>query len=130
MMIAIWILVGMVIAWIYWLVKSRRRTPYLKLELDSLPPLEEGIETLAGITEGTVYEGNAVTVLQNGDLFPAMQAAIEAAKYSVHLETFVWTKGAVEKQVVSWLCSRAQQGLEVRVLVDALGGSRADSRCF
>ena len=130
MMIAVWILVGMVIAWIYWLVKSRRRTPYLKLELDSLPPLEEGIETLAGITEGTVYEGNAVTVLQNGDLFPAMQAAIEAAKYSIHLETFVWTKGVVEKQVVSWLCSRAQQGLEVRVLVDALGGSSADGECL
>jgi cardiolipin synthase A/B len=130
MMIAVWILVGVIIGWIYLMVKNRRRTPYLKLELDSLPPLEQGIETLAGITEGTVYEGNAVTVLQNGDLFPAMQAAIAAAEHSVHLETFVWTKGTVEKEVVGWLCARAEQGLEVRVLVDALGGSRADSGCF
>jgi cardiolipin synthase A/B len=130
MSIVAWLLAGMVIAWVYVLFKNRRHTPYLKLELDSLPPLDEGIQILAGLTEGTVYEGNAVTVLQNGELFAAMHAEIAAAQHTIHLETFVWTKGILEKQVVGWLCDKAREGLKVRVLVDAIGGSGADGDCF
>ena len=39
MMIAVWILVGIVLTRIYLLFKHQRHTPYLKLDLDALPPL-------------------------------------------------------------------------------------------
>jgi cardiolipin synthase len=130
MMSAVWVLVGVLLTRIYLLFKHQRRTPYLKLDLDALPPLTEGLSTLAGFTEGAAFDGNAVTVLQNGALFPAMQADIQAARHTVHLETFVWTKGSLEKEFVRLLCAKVQDGVEVRVLVDAIGSSGADEACF
>ena len=129
-MIAVWIFVGVVLTRIYLLFTHQRHTPYLKLDLDSLPPLDQGLATLAGLTDGSVHEGNSVTVLQDGALFAAMLADIEAAQHTVHLETFVWTKGEVEQQFVRLLCEKAKQGVKVRLLVDAIGGSGADAACF
>jgi cardiolipin synthase len=129
-LIVIWMLLGAAVSGVYLIFTHRRNTPYLKLELDNLPPLTEGLATLAGLTEGAVYQGNAVTVLQNGSLFPAMQADIEAAQHTVHLETFVWTKGMVEEQFVQLLCRKVKQGVKVRLLVDAMGGSGGNSTCF
>lgn len=129
-MFAVWLLIGALLTRIYLLFTRRRRTPYLELDLDSLPPLEEGIGTLAGFTAGAVDTGNAVTVLQNGDLFPAMQADIRAARHTVHLETFVWTKGALETQFATQLCDKAREGVSVRLLVDAIGASDGGKDCF
>lgn len=130
MMVALWIFVGVALTAICLALKSRRHTPFLKLDLDALPPLTEGVRTLAGLTDGAVHEGNAVTVLQDGALFPAMQADIEAARHTVHLETFVWTKGKLEQEFVNLLCAKVKQGVKVRLLVDAIGGSGANSACF
>jgi cardiolipin synthase len=122
-----WMLAGAAVAMLCFMLTHRRRTPYLHLQLDELQPLHDGLQALAGLTGGAVYEGNGVHVLQNGALFPAMLQDIEAARHTVHLETFVWTAGEVERQFVELLCSKAQQGVKVRVLIDALGGSRATS---
>jgi cardiolipin synthase A/B len=122
-----WMLAGAALAMACFMLTHRRRTPYLHLQLDELQPLQEGLQTLAGLTGGAVYEGNRVSVLQNGALFPAMTADIEAARHTVHLETFVWTAGEVERRFVELLCSKAQQGVKVRLLIDALGGSGATS---
>ncbi len=124
-MTVVWMLVGAALAMLIFMLTHRRRTPYLHLQLDELPALHEGMQTLAGLTGGAVYEGNRCSVLQNGALFPAMLADIEAAHCTIHLETFVWTAGDLERQFVEALCSKARQGLKVRVLVDALGGSSA-----
>ena len=62
-------------------------------------------------------------VLQNGAIFPAMLADIAAAKHSVHLETFVWTAGEVERTFVDALSAKARAGVKTRVLIDCLGGS-------
>ena len=130
LLVAVWMVFGAVLSGIYLIFTHRRNTPYLQVELDSLPPLSQGLETLAGLTEGAVYQGNSVTVLQDGALFPAMQADIQAARHTVHLETFVWTKGLVEEQFVELLCSKVQQGVKVRLLVDAMGGSGGNTTCF
>jgi cardiolipin synthase A/B len=118
-------LAGAVIAILCVMLTHRRLTPYLHLPLDDLPSLHDGLQTLAGLTGGAVYEGNSVTVLQNGALFPAMLKDIEAAGCAVHLETFVWTAGEVERQFVEALCAKAREGVKVRLLMDALGGSSA-----
>ncbi len=44
-----------------------------------LPPLGEDLRTVAGLTGGAVSSGNACRVLQDGALFPAMEADIAAA---------------------------------------------------
>ena len=120
-----WMLAGAVIAMLCFMLTHRRLTPYLHLQLDELQPLKDGLQALAGLTGGAVYKGNSVHVLQNGAVFPAMERDIEAARHCVHLETFVWTAGEVERRFVELLCAKAKQGVKVRVLIDALGGSGA-----
>jgi cardiolipin synthase A/B len=125
-----WMLAGAAIAMLCFMLTHRRRTPYLHLQLDDLQPLHDGLQALAGLTGSAVYEGNSASVLQNGALFPAMAADIEAARHTVHLETFVWTAGEVERRFVELLGTKARQGVKVRLLIDALGGSRATSACL
>jgi len=120
-------LAGAAIAMLCFMLMYWWRTSYLQLQLDELQQLQEGLQALAGLTGGAVYEGNSVRVLQNGALFPAMEEDIAAARHAVHLETFVWTAGEVERRFVELLCTKARQGVKVRVLIDALGGSSATS---
>ncbi|HXS92844.1 MAG TPA: phospholipase D-like domain-containing protein [Steroidobacteraceae bacterium] len=120
-----WMLAGGAIALLTFMLTHRRLTPYLHLQLDELPELCESMQSLAVLTGGAVHEGNRCQVLQNGALFPAMIADIQAARHTVHLETFVWTAGEVERQFVDVLCAKAREGVKVRLLIDALGGSSA-----
>jgi cardiolipin synthase A/B len=103
-----------------------RGTPYLELNPGALPEITDSLYMLAGLTESTVHHGNAATVYQNGDLYPAMLADISAAKDSIHLESFVWSKGKLETRFVDALTERARAGVKVRVLIDTLGGSQAN----
>lgn len=126
-----WFLIGAAVAAavfsIALLVTRRRDTPYLELKPDEYPPIDAAIEMLSGLTHSALFDGNVATVLQNGSLYPAMLEDIRQAGHSVHLETFVWTKGELERQFVDVLGEKARAGCEVRVLIDALGGSRADT---
>lgn len=122
----LWLVAGLALASLYFLLKNRRNTPYLELDLDGLPNLADDMESLAGTTGGTVTRGNRCEVLQNGALYPAMERDIEAARSAIHLETFVWTKGELERRFVALLKRRAREGVEVRLLIDAMGASGAD----
>ncbi|HKY92648.1 MAG TPA: phospholipase D-like domain-containing protein [Nevskiaceae bacterium] len=107
------------------IITRRRRTPHLELDPDHLPPAAEAASTLAGLTGSCVHAGNRATVHQDADLFDAMLADIEAARHTVHLETFVWRKGRLETEFVKVLCRKVEQGVTVRVLIDAVGGREA-----
>src|ERR671921_1396748 len=86
--------------------------------------LRRTLECLVGVH---FTEGNAITVLRNGDeIFPAMLNAISAAQHSVDLMTFVYWKGWPAQEFADALCDRAKAGLRVRVLIDALGGLRIE----
>ncbi len=117
---------GAALASAYFLLKNRRNTPYLELDLDGLPALKDNMQSLAGLTGGAVTSGNACQVLQDGDLYPAMERDIEAARCTIHLETFVWTKGKLEQRFVDLLCRKVEEGVKVRLLIDAMGGSGAN----
>jgi len=77
---------------------------------------------------GTPFtEGNALTVLRNGDeIFPAMLEAIRTATSTVDLMTFVYWRGDIAKEFATVLGERARAGLRVRLLIDALGGRLID----
>jgi cardiolipin synthase len=110
-------------------VLSRGRgTPFLKLRLEEFPPVHDALPMLAGLTESTVYEGNKAKVYQNGAAFTAMLEDISAATGSIHLETFVWCEGELENRFVEALAERARAGVHVRVLKDAVGGSRGSEK--
>jgi len=60
--------------------------------------------------------------LRAGDeIFPALLAAIEAARESVALETYIFTAGPLGDRFRAALVRAAERGVRVRVLVDAVG---------
>lgn len=66
--------------------------------------------------------GNAIRPFINGDeAFPAMLAAIESAKESITLCTYIFDNDASGRQFVSALGRAVKRGVQVRVLVDAAG---------
>jgi cardiolipin synthase len=66
--------------------------------------------------------GNRVEILENGErVFPAMLQAIASAKKTVNFEAYIFWSGAVASRFRDALIERASQGVEVRVLLDAVG---------
>jgi cardiolipin synthase len=108
------------------ILNRARGTPYVKLEPEALPEPRDALPMLAGLTESTVHEGNSAKVLQNGELFPAMLADIEAAERCIHLETFVWSRGKLETKFVDLLSAKARAGVKVRVLIDTIGAGKSN----
>jgi cardiolipin synthase len=65
--------------------------------------------------------GNDVTVLRGAEPFPAMLAAIAAAKRSILLETYIFEDDTTGLKFVAALVERASAGVEVRLIFDAIG---------
>jgi cardiolipin synthase len=85
------------------------------------------LPSIVGLTQSSLEPGNHVQLLENGDqFFPLLLRDIAAAKESVHVESYIWWKGAVCSQIANALASKAKQGVEVRLLVDASGGHKMD----
>ena len=76
-----------------------------------------------------LLSGNRVDVLQNGDAaYPAMLAQIGAAKRSICLATYIFRSDEVGDQFAYALISAHRRGVEIRVLVDAIGSGFFVSR--
>ena len=81
------------------------------------------------LTQSSLEAGNHVQLLENGDqFFPLLLRDIAGAKESVHVESYIWWKGAICGQIANALASKARQGVEVRLLIDASGGHKMDKK--
>ena len=66
--------------------------------------------------------GNHITTLVNGArIFPAMLDAIRSARHSINFETYVFTDGPMARDFIEALAERAQAGVKVSAIFDALG---------
>ncbi len=73
----------------------------------------------------TMSAGNRLELLENGDaIFPAMLAAISSARKTVNFEAYIFWSGEVGTRFRDALAERAAHGVEVRVLLDAVGSPR------
>jgi len=83
--------------------------------------------TMGSLLGPPIIDGNAVTTLQNGDeIFPAMLEAIRSAQKTITFETFVYWSGTIGAEFSRALAERAQAGVKVHVIVDAVGGSEME----
>lgn len=102
---------------------SIKRDPNTRLSVRQPGQLGALLPSIAGLTHSSIEPGNAMQVLQNGEqFFPALFRDIEAARESVHVEDFIWYDGKIARQLAAILARKAQQGVEVRLLVDGSGG--------
>ncbi len=90
------------------------------------PAGAEHLQMLARVVGRVVAQpltaGNQIQPLVNGDAaFPAMLAAIETARTSISLATYIFDNDPSGRQFVAALGRAAARGVAVRVLIDAAG---------
>ena len=87
---------------------------------DDLEPLQRGI---GRISRRPLETGNRLVTYQNGDeAYPAMLAAIAAAKTSVGLSSYIFREDFAGRKFIAALKSARSRGLDVRVIIDGVGG--------
>jgi cardiolipin synthase len=85
-------------------------------------PLETQIMTHS--KAATAATGAAATLrwlCSGGEIFPVMLDAIDAARKSIELETYIFSDGKLGRQFLDALAAAARRGVRVQVLVDAIG---------
>lgn len=74
------------------------------------------------VTRNYLTTGNSVEVLEGGDAaYSAMLDAIGKARRSIILETYIFDRDGIGRQFVAALTQAVARGVNVRVLVDAVG---------
>ncbi|KPK82398.1 MAG: hypothetical protein AMS25_02485 [Gemmatimonas sp. SM23_52] len=73
-----------------------------------------------------VLRGNSVELLVDGDdFYPALLEAVSAAASSIHLQTFIFGRDRIGRELLNLLSTRARAGIECRLLYDRFGSSYA-----
>lgn len=79
------------------------------------------------LTASPISEGNRVELLINGDaIFPRYLETIAEAERSLNITTYAYWRGQIATDVAEALAERAAAGVEVNLLVDALGGIKME----
>jgi cardiolipin synthase A/B len=94
---------------------------------ESAVGVEDGLLQLAHavgrITNRPLRPGTKVEIYQNGDqAYPAMLQAIAAAKVSVGLSSYIFRGDQWGNRFITALADARARGVEVRVLIDGVGG--------
>ena len=78
-----------------------------------------------------LVSGNRVALLHDGEqAFPAMLEAIAEAKREILLEMYWFASDEVGRQFADALTAKAETGVTVRVIYDAVGSIQSDGRMF
>jgi cardiolipin synthase len=102
--------------------------------LDDLHESEHVRELIDAFRESAaapLVAGNRVTLLVDGPkTLAAIRRAIESAQHHVHLETYIFADDEVGRALRDLLIRRRQEGIEVRVLYDAIGSVTTPAAFF
>ena len=91
-------------------------TPYSAPQFRSLRVLGDRISRFP------LRDGNHIQILVGGDqAYPAMIAAINEAKETIGLQTYIFDSDAEGRKIVDALVQAQARGVEIRVLIDAVG---------
>jgi cardiolipin synthase len=86
---------------------------------------EEFMRAAETITGAPITTGDEVDLLVNGDeIFPVYLQTIREAERTLNLVTYAYWRGDIARQVADALAERAKAGVEVNVVIDAMGGVR------
>ena len=95
-----------------------------EIELDlavSSPDFLRAAEALTGA------EGNAAELLINGDrIFHAFLETIESAQSTLNVQTYVYWRGEIARDVAKAIGDRAREGVRCNVILDALGAAKME----
>lgn len=124
--IPLWLLITMIVAIVLLgtMLWTNLREREFRVRVPDLDSFEEALPSIAGMTKAVIQEGNDAEILQNGGFFSALLDSIARAKETIHFETYVWWSGDICDEVADAFAARARDGLEVRVMIDAMGSMK------
>ncbi len=94
-------------------------------ELDVRDPVF--LRAAEALTGAPISTGDDVELLINGDaIFPRYLDTIRGAQRTLCLLTYVYWRGDIARDVADALCERARAGVEVNVIIDAMGGVKLE----
>ncbi|HZZ95098.1 MAG TPA: cardiolipin synthase [Usitatibacter sp.] len=104
-----------------------------KRELAKRPHLAADAAGLAAVArrlgQGEATLASAVEVLDDGDAtMRALEVAIRAARDHVHMEYYIWEPDSIGTRFRDLLVEARSRGVEVRVLVDAVGSAALNAK--
>lgn len=74
------------------------------------------------VTRYPLTTGNTIDMLESGDdAYSAMKTAIDEAERSILLETYIFDRDEIGLRMADALIAAVKRGVEVRVLIDAVG---------
>ncbi len=89
------------------------------------------LEMLSEVMNARVFHGSAVRVHSSGEaIYEAELAAIDSARSTVHLEAYLFLRGAAGDRFVQALTEAAKRGVKVRLVIDAIGSLFTSNRYF
>jgi cardiolipin synthase A/B len=98
----------------------------------SIPPdSEDFLRMIEALTSSKLYPNSHIEVLPNGEVYyEAELEAIRAACHSVNIEAYIFQKGEVARRFVEALTERARSGVQVNIVLDAIGSFATWNRYF
>jgi cardiolipin synthase A/B len=98
-----------------------------------LPPnhTPQFLALLESLVDAILNRTGKLEVLTNGPRFyPAILDAFRSAQLSVNVEAYVFQKSKIASQYVEILAERARAGVQVNLMIDAVGGMGARKSFF
>jgi cardiolipin synthase len=107
-----------------WLVIVVLFTPGINYHLSRRTSIHDPgfLYMLQSTCQAALHNGNAIAVFTNGpNFYPAMLEAIRGATHSINMECYIFQPGKIADQFIAALSDRAKHGVNVTIVVDALG---------
>lgn len=107
-----------------WLVLVFLFTPHINYHLSRRTSVhaEDFLYTIQSTCQAALHHGSKVTVYTNGpEFYPAMIEAIRGATRSINMECYIFQPGRIADQFITALADRARKGVNVTIVVDAIG---------
>ena len=111
-------------AFLVWLILVFLFTPAINYHLSHRTSVhdEDFLYTIQSTCQAALHHGNRVTIFTDGPAFyPAMLEAIRGATRSINMECYIFQHGKVADQFIDALSERARNGVNVTIVVDAIG---------
>lgn len=120
-----WTVIGL--GFVAWLVLVALFTPRIDyhVTVPLRPDSDDFVRVIQATCQAAIHQHNRIEIFTNGaQFYPAMRDAILAAESSINLEAYIFQPGDAADMLADAMIDRARAGVEVRVVLDAIGSSR------
>lgn len=80
-------------------------------------------------SESFFTQDNSVDIFFEGeDKFKVLMESIEKAQSYIHMQYYIFKSDGLGRRIIDLLCKKAEEGVEVKLLVDGMGGRKLSKK--